>query len=211
MNNEYYTFAERAEAFYTSKKSRFISTGAEVFTEGEASGFLENQKSNYKEASHYVYAYRLSDKERASDDHEPSGTAGGPVLKILKSEGMRNTIIVVIRYYGGIPLGKGGLTHAYSHSAKLLFETGRVIKKTRCRKLFLTTDYVFLGKLQYFIALSDVIITQTKYTGQVDLELIAREESIKALISDVTNLTNGRIDARLSDCFFHEYPFSQRA
>ena len=210
MNREYYTFAERAEAFYTVKKSRFISAGAEVCTEEEAAGFLETQKSLYKEANHYVYAYRLSDTERASDDREPSGTAGAPVLNLLKTEGMRNTIIVVIRYFGGQLLGTGGLTHAYGHTAKLLFETGRVIKKVCCRKLFLTTDYVFLGKLQYFISQSDGLVTNTDYTGQVILELIVRDETVKSFTGAVSNLTNGRCKTIKSEVFFHEYPFSQR-
>ena len=211
MTSEYRTFAERAEALFTDKKSRFISAGMEIFTDEEAAGFLEEQRLRYKEANHHVFAYRLLDKERASDDREPSGTAGAPVLNILKTEGMMNTIIIVTRYFGGVKLGTGGLAHAYSHSAKLLFSSGRVIKKVRCRKLFLTADYVFLGKLQYFIAQSDVLATRSSYTGQVDLELILCEEGLKAFISALRDMTSGRIEIEVSDGFFYEYPFSQRA
>ncbi|MDR1558837.1 MAG: YigZ family protein [Clostridiales bacterium] len=211
MNNEYFTFAGRAEAFLTEKKSRFISAGAEVSTESEAADFVDEQKGLYKEASHYVFAYRLADTERASDAGEPSGTAGAPILNLLKAEGMRNAIIVVTRYFGGILLGKGGLTHAYGNCAKLLLETGKVIKKVRCRKISLAADYVFLGKLQYFIGRSDVFPTRTDYTGRVDLELIARDEAVKEFIREVADLTNGRAETRVSEAFYHEYPFSQRA
>jgi uncharacterized YigZ family protein len=211
LNNEYFTFAERVEAFLTEKKSRFISAGTEVSAESEAAAFIEEQRSSYKEAGHYVYAYRLSDTERFSDAGEPSGTAGAPVLNILKAEGMRNAIIVVTRYFGGVLLGTGGLTRAYSHCAKLLFGTGKVIKKVRCRKIFLAADYVFWGKLQYFIGRSDVSLTRTDYTGRVDLELVAREETIRRFIREITDLTNGRAETRVSESFYYEYPFSQRA
>ena len=211
MKNEYYTFAGYAEALFTEKKSRFISAGTEVFTENGAADFLEYQRLLHKEANHHVYAYRLFDIERASDDREPSGTAGSPILNILKTEGMRNTIIVVTRYFGGRLLGRGGLINAYSKSAKLLFQTSRVIKKVRCNNIFIKTDYVFLGKLQYYAAQSDALITKISYSGKVDLELIAREESTKTIISTAKDLTNGSIETHISDSFFHEYPFSQRA
>ena len=211
MINEYYTFAERTEAFFTEKKSRFISAGSEIFSVDEAADFLEYQRSLYKEANHHAYAYKLNDVERASDDREPSGTAGAPILNILKTEGMRNTIIVVTRYFGGHLLGKGGLTKAYGYSAKLLFKTGRVIKKVRCNKLNIKTDYAYWGRLQYFLAQSDALITDISYTEKVDLQLIAREESIKTFIDTIKDLTNSRTETNISDSFFHEYPFSQRA
>lgn len=211
MINEYNTFAGRAEAFLTEKKSRFISAGAEILTEDEAMGFLTEQKLLYKEAGHYAYAYRLMDKERCSDDREPSGTAGAPILNLLKTEGMRNTIIVVIRYFGGVLLGTGGLTRAYGRCAGMLLDSGRVIKKVRCKRLHLTADYVFTGKLQYFIAQSDALPISSDYAGQVGFELIAREEAVKQFVKTLKDMTNGRIDIRISDSFFHEYPFSQRA
>ena len=211
MNSGYFTFAEETEAFYTEKKSRFISSGSEVLTEDEALCFLQKQRALHKDANHHVYAYKLLTNERASDDHEPSGTAGAPILNILKAEGMMNTIIVVTRYFGGILLGTGGLTHAYGYSAKLLLKTGKVIQKVRCRNLKLTTDYVFLGKLQYFIALSDALHTNTSYTERVQLNLIIREESIKGIIDSVNDLTNGRLETSISESFFHEYPFSHLA
>ena len=211
MINEYNTFAGQAEAFLTEKKSRFISAGAEVTAEAEATRFLEGQKLLYKEAGHYVYAYRLFDKERCSDDREPAGTAGAPVLNVLRSEGMFNAIIVVTRYFGGVLLGTGGLTHAYGHSAKMLFSPGQVIKKVRCKKLLLTADYVFLGKLQYLIAKSDMLLTRSSYTGRVEMELVLRDEAVKPFINELRDLTNGRMETRVSDSFFHEYPFSQRA
>jgi len=211
MINEYNTFRGYAEAFLTEKKSRFISAGAEVQTEDEAMDFLDGQKSLYKEASHYIFAFRLFDKERCSDGREPSGTAGAPVLGILRAESMMNAIIVVTRYFGGILLGTGGLTHTYGHCAKMLIDPARIIKKVRCRKVIITTDYVFLGKIQYLIAQSDMLLTQSDYTGQVGLELILREETLKQFINTLKALTNGRSKTKISEDFFYEYPFSQRA
>jgi len=204
---EYYTFSGLTEAAFVERKSRFLSAGAGVETEAEAMSFLEGQRALHKEANHHVYAYRIWNKERFSDDREPSGTAGAPILNLLKTEDMMNAIIVVIRYFGGVLLGTGGLTHAYGHSAKLLLGTGKLVKKVRCRKLHIATDYGFLGKLQYFIAQSDVLVVDTRYTGLVDLELVVLEESADSIVRAVTNLANGRIEVSVSDGFYHVYPF----
>ena len=211
MIGGYKTFAGIAEGFLTEKKSRFISTGTEILTEEEAAGFLEGRKLLYREASHYAYAYRLPDKERFSDDREPSGTAGLPILSLLRAEGMMNSIIVVIRYFGGVLLGTGGLTHAYGHCAKILLGTGKVIEKVRCKNLLLTADFVFLGKLQYFIGQSDALLTRMEYAGQAELEIILREEAVKPFMRALADLTDGRMNARISEGFYHEYPFSKRA
>ena len=120
MKEAYTTLAREAEAEIMEKRSRFIATVKPVETEAEALAFLEGLRKTYWDATHNVYAYILEENNimRYSDDGEPSGTAGLPVLDMLKKEGLTNLIVVVTRYFGGILLGTGGLVHAYSKSAK---------------------------------------------------------------------------------------------
>ncbi|MDR1913983.1 MAG: YigZ family protein [Clostridiales bacterium] len=225
MLEEFLTFERECEAEYVDRKSRFISCGRAVYNEEDTKTFLESRRNFYKDARHHVYAYCLTDEsgkktERFNDDREPSGTAGMPVLNLIRRQGLQNAMIVVTRYFGGVLLGSGGLTHAYGHSAQLLFKAdpasrenslnplGNVVKKVRSVKISLTTDYVFLGKLQYLIGQSDVILSETNYTDTVRMDLILRESYAQSFKKSVMELTAAKCEIITVGAMYHSYPFN---
>ena len=150
MKESYITVKSSAAAEITEKRSRFIASVKPVSTEDEALEFLNGLKQKYWNATHNVYAYIIEGNNimRYSDDGEPGGTAGLPVLEILKKEGLTNIIVVVTRYFGGVLLGTGGLVHAYSKSAKAGVEAAEIIEMVLCRRIDIDIDYTLLGKLQ---------------------------------------------------------------
>lgn len=134
----------RADAEYVIKKSRFIATVCEVKSEDEAAAFIEEMKKKYWDARHNCSAYQVGPDgrfQRSSDDGEPAGTAGRPILEVLKKQGLTNTAIVVTRYFGGIKLGASGLIRAYSHAAALALEAADIAVYTPFTILTATVAY----------------------------------------------------------------------
>ena len=171
MKEEYRTVMHQAEAELVEKRSRFIATVKPVQTENEAIEVLESLKKQYWDAKHNVYAYVLEENniQRYSDDGEPAGTAGVPVLDMIKKEELSNLIVVVTRYFGGILLGTGGLVHAYSKSAKLGVEAAKPVTMQLCREVMLECDYSMFGKLQPWILNQGLKISDINYAYNVGL------------------------------------------
>jgi uncharacterized YigZ family protein len=145
---------KEASAQIVEKKSTFIAHVKNIETEQEAYQFIEDIKKKYWDARHNVYAYYIGGENQVhkySDDGEPSGTAGVPILEIIKKEGIEDVVVVVTRYFGGILLGTGGLARAYSKSAKEGIIAAGVVKKTLCQILQIKIEYTLLGKLQNHI------------------------------------------------------------
>jgi len=141
-----------AEVSYIEKKSRFIGLVFHTETIDEVNINLEKARNLYPGANHYTYAYILSDfEQKASDDGEPSRTAGYPILEVIKNQGLNDVLVVVIRYFGGILLGAGGLIRAYSHTAALALENSVKAKKITTVKAMLECDYENLGNIDRFI------------------------------------------------------------
>ena len=140
------------EVSYIEKKSRFIGLVFHTETIDEVNINLEKARNLYTGANHYTYAYILSDfEQKASDDGEPSRTAGYPILEVIKNQGLNDVLVVVIRYFGGILLGAGGLIRAYSHTAALALENSVKAKKITTVKAMLECDYENLGNIDRFI------------------------------------------------------------
>jgi uncharacterized YigZ family protein len=140
------------EVSYVEKKSRFIGLVFHTETIDEVNINLEKARNLYPGANHYTYAYILSDfEQKASDDGEPSRTAGYPILEVIKNQGLNDVLVVVIRYFGGILLGAGGLIRAYSHTAALALENSVKAKKITTVKAMLECDYENLGNIDRFI------------------------------------------------------------
>lgn len=213
MKDFYRTIGREACAELVEKRSRFIASVKPVKTEAEALDFLNSLRQEYWDATHNVYAYIIEENNimRYSDDGEPSGTAGMPVLDILKKEGLTNIIVVVTRYFGGILLGTGGLVHAYSKCAKLGVTEAGIIDMLLCRKLTISCDYTMLGKIQSELHNMNIIIGETEYTDNVEIPVqipVNDYDRIKAAIVELTNakakLTDGgtaycRRAAQISD------------
>lgn len=193
MRKEYLTVSAEAAAELEEKKSRFIVTVKPVTSEEEAHDFINGLKARYWNASHNVYAYYICGNQQLqkfSDDGEPSGTAGMPVLEAVKKLGVQDVAVVVTRYFGGTKLGAAGLVRAYGKSASLGIEAAGIVKRRLCIEARIMTDYSLLGKVQALIASKGYKIKDTVYSQDVDLTLyipVDEFDGFCALITDATN------------------------
>lgn len=196
----YYTVSEAAEASFIEKRSEFIGYIAPVKTDEEAVNFINTIKAKHRKAKHNVYAYilRKDNISRYSDDGEPQGTAGVPVLDVLQKRGLTDVCVVVTRYFGGILLGGGGLVRAYSHAASLACDAAHTMDMCLCHRLKICTDYGMYDKLTYILPNFETITVNSDFADSVTLELLVLSKKLSALISEITEITNG--SAEITDC-----------
>ncbi|MBO1720012.1 YigZ family protein [Extibacter sp. GGCC_0201] len=195
MTTEYRTVYEGGEGEIVEKKSRFIAAVKPVSAEEDALAFIESVKKKHWNATHNCFAYVIGERSelaRCSDDGEPNGTAGKPMLDVLQGEKLRNTAVVVTRYFGGTLLGTGGLVRAYSQAVKAGLASSVIITKIRGVKLRIGTDYTGLGKIQYILGQKGLKILDSVYTDSVKLEVLVPELAVEAACSDITEGTNGQ-------------------
>ena len=156
MNEILKTLTSRGESLYEEKKSSFIGIAVPVSSEQEALEFIKSVRSEYKKARHYVYAYTVYEGDtlisRYSDDGEPQGTGGVPVLGVLESQGIENAAVVVVRYFGGVLLGASGLTRAYRKAAAEAVNAAEAVLKVFYDELFITLDYQSYNAVKYLIS-----------------------------------------------------------
>lgn len=192
----------RKEACETQiiEKSKFIAHAKPVETREEADKFIGEIKSRYKDATHNVPAMVLGEKcqiQWASDDGEPQGTSGAPMVQMLVGEGLTNLVVVVTRYFGGIKLGTGGLVRAYTSSAKLAVEAAGICSVQQVCRLGVTLDYTYLSRFQQMASESisegdgGFVIGDINYGEKVRLELITPEENLEKLTGMIANITAG--------------------
>ncbi|MDE6520527.1 MAG: YigZ family protein [Ruminococcus sp.] len=196
----YFTVSEQASDSFIEKKSEFIGYIAPVRTNDEAVEFINKIKSMHRKAKHNIYAYilRQDNISRYSDDGEPQGTAGVPVLDVLQKRGLTDVCIVVTRYFGGILLGGGGLVRAYSHTASLACDSAHIMDMRLCHRLKITTDYNMYGKISYILRNFDIINVNSDFADTVTLEILVMSEKFSALQKEITEITNG--SAEITDC-----------
>jgi len=178
------------------KKSRFISETSKIENEGEAMAFVEKARKKYWDAGHHCYAFTVGRNNeicRCSDDKEPSGTAGKPILKVLLREEIHNGVIVVTRYFGGTLLGTGGLTRAYSGAAREGLRNSRLIEINLCQSIKVTTDYSLVGKIQYIAGSAGIPLTGAVYADNVELEFLPKVSGAKNLCEKITEAASGRV------------------
>jgi uncharacterized YigZ family protein len=178
------------------KKSRFIATVAAVSTKEEAEAFIVSTKKKYWDARHNCSAYIIADTVdilHSSDDGEPSGTAGKPMLEILLNEGIKNVCVVVTRYFGGTLLGTGGLVRAYQAAVKEGIANSILIEKKQGIQAEITTDYNDVGKLQYLFANSQVNIMESTYGEQVRMTVLIPADRKKSVEEKLVDITNGKV------------------
>lgn len=177
------------------KKSRFIATTHPVSNEEEAIQFIEATKKKYWNASHNCSAYLIGENheiQRCSDDGEPSGTAGRPMLDVLLGEEVRNIAVVVTRYFGGTLLGTGGLVRAYSKAVSEGLKNSLIVEKRLGVHMIIKVDYVGIGKLQYIVAQLDVTVLDTRYEEAVEMELFVPIHNAEELKEKTMEATNGQ-------------------
>ena len=182
------------EGEYTEKKSRFLGIVSSVKNEEEAVAFIEAKRKQYHDARHNCSAYILEDENgrilsRYSDDGEPQGTAGMPILEVLEGAHLVNTICVVTRYFGGVLLGTGGLVRSYTNAAKAAIDNAALLEKHEGLPLTITTDYNGYGRIEYLLRQEDIPIADTSYAVDVDISCVIpfdKKESLEAKLSEAT-------------------------
>lgn len=190
---EYLTVERENADEFIEKKSRFIGSCRPVRTEEEALAFIAQKKSQYWDASHNVYAYILRENgvQRFSDDGEPQGTAGIPVLDTLKKAGVVDLVVVATRYFGGILLGGGGLIRAYSHTASIALAAAKKIMMRECLLLSVSCDYSSYGRVQGLIPEHGGVLDDTQFLEDVTLRFHLKPEQFDSLNRSMLDATSG--------------------
>lgn len=191
----YITVSEFATDSFIEKRSEFIGYICPVSTNDEAVNFINRIKSEHRKAKHNVYAYilRKDNISRYSDDGEPQGTAGMPVLEVLKKRGLTDVCVVVTRYFGGLLLGGGGLVRAYSHAASLACDAAHIMDMRLCHRLKISADYGMYGKISYLLPAFDTITVSSDFGSDVTLEILVLSEKFEELRKELTEVTNGSV------------------
>lgn len=198
----YKTVRKEAEASQIIEKSKFTAHVKPVSTKEEADAFVAHIKAQYKDATHNVPAMVIGDKYQiqwASDDGEPQGTSGAPIVQMMVKEGLTNLVVVITRYFGGIKLGTGGLVRAYTSSAKLGIEAAGICSVEELCRMTVVIDYSYLAKIQNMAAerldterneIAEFVISDIGYTDKVELNILmipGNKESVKSFLSNITS------------------------
>lgn len=193
----------------TEKKSRFIATVRPVESEDEAVSFINETKKKYWDARHNCSALVIGKRQeltRCSDDGEPAGTAGRPMLDVLLKENIHNAAVVVTRYFGGVLLGTGGLVRAYQQATKAGLSASEIIEKKDGAVLFIRTDYTGIGRLQYLFAQEKITVMDTAYEADVLVKAVIPENNKKRIEKTIIEQTNGAAKLEWGDeVTFAEY------
>ncbi|NLT10193.1 MAG: YigZ family protein, partial [Ruminococcus sp.] len=189
------------------KRSEFIGHIAPVRTNDEAFAFINSIKAEHRKAKHNVYAYilRQDNISRYSDDSEPQGTAGMPVLDVLRKRGLTDICVVVTRYFGGILLGGGGLVRAYSHAASLACDAAEIMHMCLCHRIKITTDYGMYGKIAYILPNFETITVSSDFGSDVVLEILVLSEKLQPLTKELTEATNGSVHIEDSGELYEDF------
>lgn len=187
------TLGKEAQAELTEKKSVFIGHAAPVRSAEEAESFLLRIKKKHADARHNVFAYMVGSAVRCSDDGEPKGTGGVPVLEVLKKSGVDQAVVVVTRYFGGILLGAPGLVRAYSKAAALAVEAAGIVTYQSYTECTLACEYSFYDRLMYEIGRRDIIVDGTDFGGNIVLRLAVLSEDYAAFCDAVFSMTGGKV------------------
>lgn len=207
MLQKYRTIKEDNQHEVEIKKSRFICFLKRIETEEEAKAFIQQIKKEHWKANHNCSAFVLGDHheiQRSSDDGEPSGTAGVPMLEVLKKNDLINVCAVVTRYFGGTKLGAGGLIRAYSGSvAQAIVHTG-IVEGRLQQEVFVQLDYSNWGKMENFIASENLAVKDTQFTDQVVVTCMVDEQQVDDFEAQVTDLLNGQVSFTTGEVTYHE-------
>lgn len=197
----YTTIKGRAEASFVERRSEFIGYLAHVATDDEAVAYINEVRARHRKATHNVYAYVLREGNtvRYSDDGEPQGTAGVPVLDVIQKRGLTDVCCVVTRYFGGILLGGGGLVRAYSHAASIAIDSATTMDMCSCYRLSFSMDYTLYGRVSYALPSYRVKVLGTEYSDRVTVTLIVRVEDYQPLHDALVDLSNGAIALERSE------------
>ena len=204
---EYLIPSQEAHAEFVERKSRFIGHIFPVETEEEALARIQEMKKQHYDATHNCWAYIIKDGAvRFSDDGEPGGTAGMPMLQVLQREGLYNIVCVVTRYFGGILLGAGGLVRAYTKGAKIAVDAAGKSMKRVWTVLYVPCPYNFYERVKLLVAECEGIIRQTDFGAEVELELLFPEAQVTAFLEKLTDMTAGTVEGMETGQEYRAFP-----
>lgn len=203
--NTYKTLHDFGSDEIIIEKSTFIGYAKPIKTEEEAVEFVNEIKKKHKDATHNVWAYTVGKNmniQRYSDDGEPQGTAGIPTLEVIKKEDLRDVVVVVTRYFGGIKLGAGGLVRAYTKGAKVGLESAKIIEKVMYQEVKIKIDYNQLGKIQNEIMNMGYFVKDTIYEDNVEMIVYSRISEVDSLTSRMVDITSATAEIVLGEEFY---------
>ena len=208
---DYRTVAREAQAEFVEKRSRFIGHIRPVTTQEQALAFIDELRSRYWDASHNVFAYSLRENQirRYSDDGEPQGTAGQPMLNVFQREGVTNVCCVVTRYFGGILLGAGGLVRAYTQSAKDALDAAGISVVRRWVEVAVPCPYSFFERLKLELEAHGGVLGEVEYAADVTVHALLPEERAEAFSARLTELAAGGVAAQVCGESFQAVPRTQ--
>ncbi len=204
---EYLVPTDFGEDEFVEKKSRFIGRVWPVETEEEALAKIQEMKKQHYDATHNCWAYIIKDGAvRFSDDGEPGGTAGMPMIQVLQREGLNNIVCVVTRYFGGILLGAGGLVRAYTKGAKIAVDAAGKSMKRVWSVLYVPCPYNFYERVKLEVAAFEGIIRDTQFGAEVELEILVAEGKAQAFLDALTEMTAGTVEGMETGKEYRAFP-----
>ncbi|EAO9488651.1 YigZ family protein [Salmonella enterica] len=209
MLHQYKTVAGYGEDDIIIERSRFIGYAQRVTTEEEASAFITAIKKKHWDATHNCSAFVIGENDqiqRSSDDGEPSGTAGKPILECIKKNGVKDTVVVVTRYFGGIKLGAGGLVRAYTAGTVTALKAARIVVHTLHQKISIHVDYTWWGKVENELRIGEQRVVGTDFTDKVSAHVLVPEGEQDDFIERMIDLTNGQAQIELGEKEYVEVP-----
>ena len=196
---DYFVPAGDGESELTEKRSRFLGHLHPVETEDEAKVFIRDIKKQFHDARHNCWCYRIQDgPERFSDDGEPQGSAGMPMLEVFRRENIRNFVCVVTRYFGGVLLGTGGLSRAYSGAAKAALLSAGTLSVASCSEISFSCPYAMADRLKNLLQSGGAVLGELQYGAEVSITALASEDAAEALAAQITDLSGGKIRPAVS-------------
>ena len=207
----YKTLRARGSEEFIINKSRFIGYGAPCETEEEALSFLREIREKHKDATHNCYAYIIGLNAgimRYSDDGEPGGTAGLPIIEVMKSRGVVNCAVVVTRYFGGILLGAGGLVRAYAQGSKTALDASGVVIMEKSVRQLVEVDYSTWQRLEHYLRTAPCQTLETEFTDRVLATLMMKKTDEAQVLSDITRLTDARAEFLPDGELYYPWPES---
>lgn len=202
MSASYKTLRYASSDEFIVNKSRFIGYAAPVQTEEAALAFLQSIRQKHKDATHNCYAYVIGPNAgimRYSDDGEPGGTAGLPMMEVIKAQGVVNCCVVVTRYFGGVLLGAGGLVRAYTQGCVVGLKAAQVVTMEPSQRYICEVSYPLWDKVQHAMKSLPVQVVGSEFTTAVTFTILVREADADAVLSDLTRVTDGRFESLLED------------
>jgi uncharacterized YigZ family protein len=208
MLTSYYTVKNEGENEIVIQKSRFIAHVKRTPTEEEAQAFIQSIKKRHASATHNCSAYLIGEQDlvqKANDDGEPSGTAGVPMLEVLKKRKLKDTTVVVTRYFGGIKLGAGGLIRAYGQSVSEGLNATGIVERKLMTKITTQIDYTLLGKVENEIRTSNYLLDEIAYLENVQVRTLVESGMEESFTEWMTNIANGQATITMGEQLYKEY------